>query len=152
METRNETYYNPGLDEPETTTEQTTAEESKKPRLYVPWMVGGEEYKLRLTSGVITKLEAKFKDSLLNVVLDKGIPPVSTVITILQAGLQKYHHGLKVEAVGDLYDDYIAEGHTQIDLLSEVLLPLMGDAGFFTQAQLRMMQTEILTEETEPDL
>lgn len=141
----NMNYYEPGIEVPEEKEEQPVAEAIKKPRFYTPWEVGDTEYKLKLTSGAITTLEGKFKDSLLNVVLDNGVPTVSIVLTILQAALQKFHHGIKTEAVGDLYDQYIDDGHTQMDLLSDVLLPLMGDAGFFTAKQLQMMQEEMKT-------
>lgn len=149
-----ESIYTPGIDTPE---EQKQNEEAKqvsevaarKPRPYTPWIVGGKEYKLKLTSSVIAKLEAKFKDSLLNVVLDKGIPPVSVTVTILQAACQKYQHGLRAETVEELYDEYIDDGHTQLDLLAEILLPLMGDAGFFTMKQLELMQQEMQTADQE---
>ena len=120
-----------------------------KPRPYLEWTVNDQAFKLKLTSNIITKLEKRFGDSLLNAVLEKGIPPVSVVITILQAAMQKYHHGMKIQTVEDLYDRYIESGKTQIDLLKEVIYPIMGDAGFFTRGQITEMQKEMETIDTD---
>lgn len=107
------------------------------------WQVGEKIYKLKLTTQVIIKLEQTFNDSLLNVVLDKGIPEIRDVVTILQGALQKFQHGMKSAAVEALFDEYLDEGHTQIDVLREVLYPLLYDAGFFTKAQMEMMLREM---------
>ena len=113
------------------------------PRPFVTWEVGEDSYKLKLTSSVIQKLEATFKTSIMNAVLDNGIPTVGVMVALLQAGLQKYNHGMKSVQVEELFDEYIDSGKTQIDLLREVIYPLMGDAGFFTAAQVEMMTKEI---------
>lgn len=115
----------------------------KMPRPFVSWEVGEETYKLKLTSAVIQKLEATFKTSLMNAVLDNGIPTVGVMVAVLQAGLQKFNHGMKSSQVETLYDAYIDGGKTQIDLLREVIYPLMGDAGFFTPTQLELMTREM---------
>jgi len=117
--------------------------EEVKARPWVDWKVGNEAYKLKLTSAVITRLEKAFGQSILEAVIDKGIPEVGTVIAILQGAMQKYQHGIKSDKVCDIYDEYIAEGHTQIDLLQETIYPLMYDAGFFTAAQFDLMTKTI---------
>lgn len=116
-------------------------EKTRKP--YVLWSVQGQEYKLKLTTGVIRKLEQGFGKSLLVAVLDEGIPPISTVATLLQAALLKFHHGIKSHAVDELLDSYIEDGGTQITLLQDVVYPLMGDAGFFTPAQMDLLKKEL---------
>lgn len=115
----------------------------KMRRPYVEWEVGGSTYKLKLSSSAITTLERRFNKSLLSAVLDDGIPPVTVTITLLQAALQKFHHGFKSYDVERLYDDYIDAGGTQITLLSDVVYPLMGDAGFFTDGQMKLLTKEI---------
>ena len=115
----------------------------KMPRPFVSWEVGEETFRLKLTSAVIQKLEATFKTSLMNAVLDNGIPTVGVMVAVLQAGLQKYNHGIKSKQVEDLFDAYIDSGKTQIDLLREVIYPLMGDAGFFTATQVELMTREM---------
>lgn len=131
-------------DETETTPDaEETNKILKMPRPFVTWEVGDEVYKLKLTSAVIQKLEATFKTSLMNAVLDNGIPTVGVMVAVLQAGLQKYNHGMKSKQVEDLFDTYIDSGKTQIDLLREVIYPLMGDAGFFTPTQVELMTREM---------
>lgn len=108
-------------------------------RPWLDWSVGGRDYKLKLTTSAIRKLEQQLKRSLLSAVLDDGIPPISIVITVLQGALQKYHHGITSEKVEEMLDDYFGSGKTQITLLQEVIYPLMHDAGFFTEAMMKMM-------------
>ena len=139
-------------DELEKEANTPTAEEEKVVKMrrpYTLWEVAGKEYKLRLTSSAITKLEQRFNKSLLTAVLDEGIPPVSTVITVIQAALQKYHHGIKSYDVETLFDEYIEEGGTQISLLKDVIYPLMADAGFFTDAQIKLLTQELTEADTE---
>ena len=124
-------------------------EEKTIRRPYLTWDVAGSEYKLKLTANGITKLEQKFGKSLLVAVLDEGIPPVSTVITILQSALQKFHHGIKSYAVEDMFDAYLDAGGTQITLLKDIVYPLMADAGFFTDAQIKMLTKEIAEADTD---
>lgn len=148
-----ETMIVKGLDdELEKEANEPTAKEEKVVKMRRPWVswdVAGTEYKLKLTAGAITKLEQRFNKSLLTAVLDEGVPPVSTVVTVLQAALQKYHHGIKSYTVEDLFDSYLDEGGTQISLLKDVVYPLMADAGFFTEGQIRMLTTEIEEADTE---
>lgn len=115
----------------------------KMRRPYVLWTVNGDEYKLKLSSGAITQLERRFNKSLLDAVLDDGIPTVSVMITLLQAAMQKFHHGIKSYTVETIYDNYIDAGGTQITLLTETIYPLMYDAGFFTDAQMELLTKEI---------
>lgn len=112
-------------------------------RPYVSWTVGGREYKLKLTTGVITKLEQRFGKSLMTAVLDDGIPPLSTVVTMIQAALQKFHHGIKSYDVELMLDEYLDAGGTQISLLKDIVYPLMADAGFFTEAQMKLLTKEM---------
>lgn len=139
-------------DELEKEASEPTAEEEKVVQMRRPWVtwdVAGTEYKLKLTTSAITKLEQRFNKSLLAAVLDDGIPPVSTVVTMLQAALQKYHHGIKSYAVEELLDKYLDTGETQISLLKDVIYPLMADAGFFTAAQINLLTKEIAEADTE---
>ena len=111
-----------------------------KPRPYLIWKVGGEEYRLKLTAGVCAKLEEQFDDSITDAVLDTGLPKISVAISLLQGAMQKFNHGIKSQQVADLLDEYFAEGKTQIDLVKEVVYPLMYDAGFFTEAMFRTVK------------
>lgn len=115
---------------------------------WIEWNVGDKVYKLKLTARAITQLEKAFGKSLLMAVMDEGIPPVSTEVTLLQAAMQKYNHGIKSDDVGDIFDKYIDEGGNQVTLLKDVVYPLMHDAGFFTDGQMRMLTREIADADT----
>ena len=76
-------------------------------------------------------------------VTEDGIPATSVILPILQAALQKYNHGMKSNVVEDMLDKYIDGGKTIFDLLTEVIYPLMYDAGFFTKAMLEAMTADM---------
>lgn len=116
---------------------------------YTVWEVGGAAYKLKLTAAVITQLESKFKTPLLDAIMADGIPALSTVMTLLQAAAQKYQHGLTSYKIGELLDTYFEEGKSQMDLLRDVIYPLMGDAGFFTAPQMAALTKELETVDTD---
>lgn len=120
---------------------ETPTEKTRKP--YVEWCVREKVYKLKLTTGVIRRLEQGWNKSLLSAVLDEGIPSIDVLSTLLQAALQKFHHGIKSMAVDEMLDEYFEAGGTQFDLLREVVYPLMHDAGFFTQAQMDLLTKEL---------
>ena len=147
MENRMVVGIDDDLDLEESVPSMDEAKTVRKP--YITWEVSGSEYKLKLTTSAITKLEQKFNKSLLVAVLDDGIPPVSTVVTILQSALQKYHHGIKSYVVEDMFDSYLDAGGTQISLLKDVVYPLMADAGFFTEAQIKLLTRGIAEADTD---
>ena len=109
---------------------------------YTIWEVGGAEYKLRLTTVDISKLEQKYRRNLLIYLLDDDIPAVSDMLTVIQAAMRTYHHGMTFLNVQGLYDQYVNEGGDQNKLMGDVLMPLLAVSGFFTQSQ-----EEILTQE-----
>lgn len=110
-----------------------------KPRAFLVWKVGETEYKLKLTTSAITTLESQLNKPLMDAVLDNGIPEQNVIVSLLQGAMQKFQHGLKSTDISYIIDDYIDEGHTLMDLLKEVIYPLMYDAGFFTKAMLESM-------------
>ena len=75
-------------------------------------------------------------------VTDDDFLTVPTMMTIIQAAMLKFHHGMTFVKVQNAYDDYVDRGGDQMKLLSDVIMPLMGVSGFFTDSQM-----EIVTEE-----
>lgn len=111
-----------------------------KRRPFCVWEVAGEEYKLRLTGSVIDKLERTYKANLLTVLTDNGLPPLSVMLTVIQASMQKYHHGIKYTDVLNQYDEYVDAGGDQTTLYTDVILELLGVSGFFTETEEETVQ------------
>lgn len=130
-----------GLDEELVAGEQggsgVSAEETKKKRNpFFFWEVNGTSHKLKLQTGMISKLENKYRRNLLNIVSDDGIPPLSVMLTIVQAALTPWEHGITYQGVEKLYDLWVErDGGSQTDLLSKIVIPTMAVSGFFTPEQ-----------------
>ncbi len=139
-----------GLDEEvkgqEEETKVVDLDEKKKERKpFHYWNVGGKDYRLKLRASNIEKLETKYKCNIMHLVDD--MPTLSTMLTIIQAAMLEWEHGIKYEKVQKLYDKYTEEGGNQIDLYKNVVIPTLAVSGFFTPK----MAAEIL-EATDEEL
>ena len=117
--------------------------EEMKARPYIVWKVNNKEYKLKLTTATITRLEKDFNAPLMDAMLDDGIPEHSKLVAFIQCAMLKFQHGINTDDVADLIDDYKDEGNNVIDLLKDVIYPLMYDAGFFTKSMLNSVTTAL---------
>ena len=97
---------------------------------WASWEVDGVEYKLKLSTGAITKLEEQFKTNLVNI-LD-GVPALKIMLTVTHAAMQKFHHGIKYREVEELFEKYIDEGGSQTEFLTNVFMPIYQASGFFS--------------------
>lgn len=125
-----------GLDEEKEIQEETTEivdlnEEKKKRRPFHYWKVGGREYKLKLRATNVERLENKYKCNIMNLVDD--MPALSTMLTIIQAAMLEWEHGIKYERIKQLYDQYTDEGGNQMSLYRDIVLPTLAVSGFFTE-------------------
>lgn len=112
----------------------TEAKKKRKPFHY--WTVGGRDYRLKLKASTIGKLENKYKKNMTNILLDDGIPPLSIMLTVIQAAMEPWEHNVSYTDVQKLYDKWAEEeGGNQTDLFSKTIIPLMAISGFFTQKQ-----------------
>lgn len=114
-----------------------------KRRPYSVWEVGGTEYKLRLTGSVIDKLEQKYKANLLNVLAADGLPPLSVMLTVIQAAMQQHHHGIKYHDVLSMFDKYVDEGGDQTMLYANVVMDLLEVSGFFTASEAEVLKENL---------
>ena len=106
-------------------------EEKKTRKPFHYWEVGGREYRLKLKAANIEKLENKYKCNILHLVDD--MPPLSTMLTIIQAAMLEWEHGIKYEKVQQIYNQYAEEGGNQMDLYKNVIIPTLAVSGFFTE-------------------
>lgn len=103
--------------------------------LYKIWTVGGEEYKLRLAARNAVELEDKLGKHPLEVLLElqeSSLPKVKDTCLILHAALQKFNHGMTLDKVYDLYDEYIEAGNSIQEVL-ELIMDIFKTAGFIPE-------------------
>lgn len=110
----------------------------KKP--FETWTVKGVDYKLKLSTEAIIELEKKLNYNLLRV-LDEGLPSLQIMAMLIHSALKKYNHGITLNDVNDILDDYFEEGGSQLDLLQNVIIPIFNVSGFFTMEMIEMFDT-----------
>lgn len=106
---------------------------TRKP--YTTWTVKDEDYKLRLTTRQVCDIEEKLGVNLLKIFMprkdeDFNLPPLKVMLIIIHGALQKFHHGMKMDDVFGVFDDYVSEGFGQTELMTDVILPLFEASGF----------------------
>jgi hypothetical protein len=84
---------------------------------------------------MICKLEEKYRTNLLNVISGNGIPPLAQMLTIIQAAMIPWNHGIGYKDVQKIFDQYVSEGGNQLKLYTEVIIGTMAVSGFFTEKQ-----------------
>ena len=122
----------------------TSFEEVKKKRKpFHYWTVNGEDHKMKLTTGMIAKLENKYRTNIMNLLTASDIPPLSVMLTIAQAALAPWEHGATIDRVYGIYDKWLEEGGSQSRLLTHVIMPTLAVSGFFTVAQAESLMKEL---------
>jgi len=104
---------------------------------YTEFKVGEKEFKLRLGACEIINLEKKLGKNPLDILMnvEKGeLPKIGDTLTIIHAAMQKFHHNITIETVYQLYDEYVDEGKSYIDLIP-IILEVFKVSGFFRKAQ-----------------
>ena len=104
---------------------------SRKP--FVVWSVDGTDYKLKLTTQGITKLEEKFKTNLMNLMGGDDMPALKNMLIVTHEALQKYHHGIKLNDVYDMFDQYVEAGGSQTDFMTNVFIQIYQVSGFLSE-------------------
>lgn len=119
--------------------------EERKPkrRPFHYWKVGEREYKLKLTTRMIEKVETKYRQNILNLVSVDGMPALSVMLTITQAAMSPWEHGVNYKKVQDLYDKWIEDGGNQVKYFGSVIMPTLAVSGFFTEQQAESMMESL---------
>ena len=90
--------------------------------MYVDFEAGNKAYKLRLNTRNMIALEKVINSNPLSIFGDgETIPTITTMVAILHASLQQYHHGITVNDAFDVFDAWLADGHNAIDFVSIIL-------------------------------
>lgn len=105
--------------------------------MFTELLIGGESYKLKLTTKTSIMLERALGYNPISMLLDveKGkMPKLNDVLIILQAMLQTYHHGLNMDKVYDLFDKYVEDGGSMFDLIP-VFVEVFEHSGYISSKQ-----------------
>lgn len=92
-------------------------------------------YRLRLNTRASVALERALGRSPLEILMkmDEGeMPKLTDLILILHAMLQPFNHGITVDRVYDLYDDFVADGHTMFDLIP-IIIGVFQESGYLAK-------------------
>lgn len=113
--------------------------------MYTTFKVGDKEFKLKMGAAAIIDLEKKLGGrnplSILMGIEGGEMPSISSVLLILHAAMQKFHHSTKFEDVLKLYDDYVEEGKSYTDLMP-VMIEVFKVSGFFPGAKTEEVNLE----------
>lgn len=91
---------------------------------YINFEVGNETYKLRLNTRNIVLLEKQLGCNPLNIFLENGqerIPTVTEMVGVFHASLQQYNHGITLNDAYDIFDNYLADGHSTTDFIPVII-------------------------------
>lgn len=132
-----------GLDEEQE--EKVVEMPEKKKRPFAYWRVGEREYKLKLTTAQICKLEEKYRCNLLNLLMNNsgGMPTLGLMLTVIQAAAQPWEHGIKYKDIQEAFEKYVDDGGTQLDLFADVIIQTLMVSGFFTENQKAEMEEKM---------
>ena len=90
--------------------------------VYVDFSAGGKDYKLRLNTRNIVALEKQIGCNPVSIFGDgDNFPMVSTMVAVLNASLQALNHGITMNDAYDIYDAWIAEGHSSADFIKVII-------------------------------
>lgn len=122
--------------EPNLTAEEQETPVKKIRKPYATWEVGGEVYKLRLTTELIIELEGRYKTNLMNIMGEGqgGMPALKVMLDVTQVAMRPYQHGIKQQDVMDIFNRYMNEGGSQLEFYTSVYMPIFAVSGFFSQS------------------
>jgi hypothetical protein len=112
--------------------------------MFTELIIGGESYKLRLTTRASVQLEKAlgYNPIAMFMAIEAGeMPKLSDLLIILQAMLQAFHHGYTIDKTYDLFDDYVADGHNMFDLIP-VFLEVFQQSGYMSAPGEASAETE----------
>ena len=89
---------------------------------YINFEAGNQTYKLRLNTRNIILLEKQLGCNPLAIFGDGDtVPTITTMVAILHASLQQYNHSITLNDAYDVFDEYLADGHSSVDFIPVIL-------------------------------
>ena len=90
--------------------------------LFYDFEAGNKTYKLRLSTRNIVALEKQLGCNPLGIFKDEDtLPTVSEMVAVLFNSLQQFNHGISMNDAYDIFDAYLADGHSMTDFIPVIL-------------------------------
>lgn len=86
--------------------------------------IGDTEYKCSLTMKSLVAAEKRLGENPLNMLMGvtgNELPSFEKLMILFHESLQKYQHGLSMDDVYDIYDEYTQSGKTFADFMLDVV-------------------------------
>ncbi len=102
--------------------------------MYTELIIGGESFKVRLTTKASVALEKALGYNPISMLMDIDngkMPKLADVLIMLQVMLQTYHHGYNMDKVYDLFDQFVADGKGMFDLIP-VFVEVFQQSGYLS--------------------
>lgn len=102
--------------------------------MFYDFAAGGNEYKLRISTRNVVMLEKQLGCNPLMIFNENEMPTTTAMLQVLHAALQEMHHGMTMEKVYTIFDEYLADGHTPADFLG-VLVDIYKVSGLIASGE-----------------
>lgn len=90
--------------------------------MYIDFQADNKDYKLRLNTRNVVMLEKQLGCNPLSIFGDGDkLPTVTEMVNILYCSLLQYNHGISLNDAYDIFDAYLADGHSATDFISVIL-------------------------------
>lgn len=90
--------------------------------MYLDFTAGNKDYKLRLNTRNIVSLEKQLGCNPLAIFgAGDTIPTITVMVQILYASLVQYNHGISLTDAYDIFDAWLADGHSSTDFIPIIL-------------------------------
>lgn len=90
--------------------------------MYVDFTAGNKTYKLRLSTRNTVMLEKQLNCNPLAIFGNgDSLPTVTTMVQILYCSLLQFNHGISLDDAYDIFDAYLADGHSATDFITVLL-------------------------------
>lgn len=90
--------------------------------MYVDFTAGNKDYKLRLSIRATVALEKQLGVNPL-MIFGSGetIPTITTMVNVLHAALQQYHHGISVNDAYNIFEEWLNDGNSVVDFIPIII-------------------------------
>ena len=90
--------------------------------MYIDFHAGNKDYRLRLNTRNVVMLEKQLGCNPLSIFGDGDkLPTVTEMVNILYCSLLQYNHGISLNDAYDIFDEYLADGHSATDFITVIL-------------------------------